>query len=95
MNVPEWPSYSFELNLFENLWQDLGVESPERLTAVTGAQSASTKYCLKGVNMYVHLIFLYLMFNKCANISKNIFSLCIVCRSVRHKIYLIHFEFRQ
>jgi hypothetical protein len=23
VNVPEWPSYSFDLNLFENLWQDL------------------------------------------------------------------------
>jgi hypothetical protein len=23
VNVPEWPSYSFELNLLEYLWQDL------------------------------------------------------------------------
>ena len=23
MNVPEWPSYSFALNMLENLWQDL------------------------------------------------------------------------
>ena len=23
LNVPEWPSYSFDLNLLENLWQDL------------------------------------------------------------------------
>ena len=23
VNVPEWPSYSFDLNLLENLWQDL------------------------------------------------------------------------
>ena len=22
-NVPEWPSYSFDLNLLENLWQDM------------------------------------------------------------------------
>ena len=35
VNVPEWPSYSFDLNLLENLWQDfilfilynLGVQS--------------------------------------------------------------------
>jgi hypothetical protein len=23
MNIPEWPSYSFDLNWLENLWQDL------------------------------------------------------------------------
>jgi hypothetical protein len=23
LNVPEWPSYSFDLNHLENLWQDL------------------------------------------------------------------------
>ena len=23
VNVPEWPSYSFDLNLLENLWQHL------------------------------------------------------------------------
>jgi hypothetical protein len=23
LNVPEWPSYSFDLNQLENLWQDL------------------------------------------------------------------------
>ena len=23
LNVPEWPSYSFDLNCLENLWQDL------------------------------------------------------------------------
>ena len=23
VNIPEWPSYSFDLNLLENLWQDL------------------------------------------------------------------------
>ena len=23
VNVPEWPSYRFDLNLLENLWQDL------------------------------------------------------------------------
>jgi hypothetical protein len=23
LNVPEWPSYSFDLNLLKNLWQDL------------------------------------------------------------------------
>uniref|UniRef100_A0AAZ3S6B0 Transposable element Tc1 transposase n=1 Tax=Oncorhynchus tshawytscha TaxID=74940 RepID=A0AAZ3S6B0_ONCTS len=23
LNVPEWPSYSFDLNRLENLWQDL------------------------------------------------------------------------
>ena len=23
VNVSEWPSYSFDLNLLENLWQDL------------------------------------------------------------------------
>ena len=23
VNVPEWPSYSFDLNVLENLWQDL------------------------------------------------------------------------
>ena len=23
LNVPEWPSYSLDLNLLENLWQDL------------------------------------------------------------------------
>ena len=23
VNVPEWPSYSFDLNLLKNLWQDL------------------------------------------------------------------------
>jgi hypothetical protein len=23
VNVPEWPSYSFDLNLRENIWQEL------------------------------------------------------------------------
>uniref|UniRef100_A0AAZ3PLW7 Tc1-like transposase DDE domain-containing protein n=1 Tax=Oncorhynchus tshawytscha TaxID=74940 RepID=A0AAZ3PLW7_ONCTS len=23
LNIPEWPSYCFDLNLLENLWQDL------------------------------------------------------------------------
>ena len=23
LNVPEWPSYSFDLNRLENLWQDM------------------------------------------------------------------------
>ena len=23
VNIPEWPSYSFDLNLLANLWQDL------------------------------------------------------------------------
>jgi hypothetical protein len=23
VNVPEWPSYSFDLKLLENIWQDL------------------------------------------------------------------------
>jgi transposase len=23
LNIPEWPSYSFDLNLLENLWKDL------------------------------------------------------------------------
>uniref|UniRef100_A0A673YXG5 SLIT-ROBO Rho GTPase-activating protein 1 n=1 Tax=Salmo trutta TaxID=8032 RepID=A0A673YXG5_SALTR len=25
MNIPEWPSYNFDLNLLENLWQDLKI----------------------------------------------------------------------
>jgi hypothetical protein len=25
VNVPELPSYSFDLNLFDNLWQDLAI----------------------------------------------------------------------
>uniref|UniRef100_A0AAZ3PZ24 Uncharacterized protein n=1 Tax=Oncorhynchus tshawytscha TaxID=74940 RepID=A0AAZ3PZ24_ONCTS len=25
VNVPEWPSYSFDLNQLQNLWQDLNI----------------------------------------------------------------------
>uniref|UniRef100_A0AAZ3SFD2 Uncharacterized protein n=1 Tax=Oncorhynchus tshawytscha TaxID=74940 RepID=A0AAZ3SFD2_ONCTS len=25
VNVPEWPSYSFDLNLLKNQWQDLKI----------------------------------------------------------------------
>jgi hypothetical protein len=39
LNVPEWPSYSFDLNQLEYLWQD-------RLLAVTGGVCVRVYVCV-------------------------------------------------
>jgi hypothetical protein len=47
----------------------------------------------KGLNTYVNKLFMFIILNKCANISKNLFLLCyyIVCRLM---FYLINFRIR-
>ena len=49
---------------------------PRRLEAVIAAKGASTKYCVKGLNTYVNVIFQFFFFNKCVKISKILFSFC-------------------
>ena len=51
---------------------------PERLTVVIATKRCSYKVLTQGCEylMYVNLIFLNLIFNKFANISKNTFSIC-------------------
>lgn len=48
------------------------------LETVLAADGASTKYCEKDVNMYIHVIFMFSIFNKFARISNLTFYLVIM-----------------
>jgi hypothetical protein len=54
-----------------------GVASyPRTLKVVIAANGASTNYLVKRLNTYVNVKFTFFIFNKFANISKNMFLLC-------------------
>ncbi len=62
------------------------VSYPKRLEAVI----ASTKYWVKGLNIYVNVIFQFFLFNKFTDISKILFSLChYEVRSVDYCCFLL------
>ena len=63
---------------------------PERLTTVIAAEGSSTNNRLRAVNYYVIKIFLYIIFNKLANFSKNMFSLhhySVLCVDEKNNIF--------
>jgi hypothetical protein len=53
------------------------VESYPRLKAVIAAKRASTKYCVKGLNTFVNVIFKFLKLYTFANISKKTTVFCL------------------
>jgi hypothetical protein len=86
-----WMVYQYTQSLQRYRCRKLLETYPERLTA---AKSASSKYWLRCVNIYVNEIFLNFMFNTFGLHQVSTLSLeDIVCRWMRKK-YWIYFELR-
>jgi hypothetical protein len=68
------------------------VSYSRRLEAVIAAKDASTKYCVKGLNTYVKVVFTFYIFYTFANKYKNLFLLGhygIYCVDLRVNVLFI------